>query len=121
MTCTRNITAVFEKITCSLSVSITPDGGGEISLEPEESNHEYDLNTKVTIKAIPESGFKFSHWSGTASGSDNLLTIEMDSEKYITANFIKVPWIQSSWWWILIAVIVIGSLGYFFVIRRPGP
>jgi len=43
----------------------------------------------VAITAIPNDGYRFSEWSGDASGSDNPITITMDSDKSITANFIK--------------------------------
>jgi hypothetical protein len=47
--------------------------------------------TPVTISATPNSGYYFSNWSGDASGSDNPITIIMDRDKTITANFTTAP------------------------------
>ncbi len=44
--------------------------------------------TSVELTAIPDSGYQFSHWSGDATGTTNPLTITMDSDKNITAEFI---------------------------------
>jgi len=39
------------------------------------------------IRALPNSGYQFSGWSGDASGTTNPITITMNSEKSIKANF----------------------------------
>src|SRR5690606_21760224 len=41
----------------------------------------------VTLTAIPNEGYAFSNWSGDASGSTNPLSISMNGNKNITANF----------------------------------
>lgn len=48
----------------------------------------YNQGTKVTLTAIPASGYVFSHWSGDAVGLDKSVTISMDIEKEVTATFI---------------------------------
>ncbi len=47
----------------------------------------YESGTEITITAEPED--KFTGWSGGTSGSSNVITIEMDSDKEIEANFAK--------------------------------
>jgi hypothetical protein len=47
----------------------------------------YTLGEGTTITATPGSGWTFDHWSGDASGSDNPLTVQMDSNKIIQAHF----------------------------------
>ncbi len=64
-------------------------GTGGIT-EPSPGSYMYDSGTDITVKAIPDLGYKFSHWSGDASGTDNQVTITMDRDKSITANFIEV-------------------------------
>ncbi|MDZ7778973.1 MAG: hypothetical protein U5R14_03415 [Gemmatimonadota bacterium] len=45
----------------------------------------------VTLTVMPEPGFRFSHWSGDASGDENPLDLVMDSDKAITAQFELAP------------------------------
>ena len=48
----------------------------------------YNKNTQVQLTASVNSGYDFSSWSGDCSGTDNPLTINMDSNKSCSANFI---------------------------------
>ena len=68
---------------CDLSISITTGG----TTDPEPGTYTYDSGTEVIIEAIPEIGYRFSGWSGDASGTTNPITITMDSDKSIKANF----------------------------------
>ena len=45
---------------------------------------------KNTLKAIPNSGFTFSGWSGDASGTANPIQITMNGNKSVTASFAPV-------------------------------
>jgi hypothetical protein len=42
----------------------------------------------VQLTANSASGYNFSDWSGNASGSANPITVTMDGDKSVTANFI---------------------------------
>lgn len=117
MTCTKDVTAVFIRIAYPLATDIAPGESGTIVLEPAQPDEGYSMDTEVTIAAIPDKGYRFSHWSGAVSGSENPVTIIMDSGKQLNANFTEVPLLQRIWWWIVIGVAVIGSLVYFLVIR----
>jgi len=120
MTCNKDITAVFVRITYPLAIGVSPDDSGKVVMEPPQPAEGYIPGTEITVKAIASEGYRFSNWGGAVSGSENPTTIIMDSEKQISANFIEVPWLQSSWWWIAIGVILTGFLVYFLKIRRPG-
>jgi len=61
------------------------EGQGEIS--PDEGT--FSDGSGLTITAIPESGWKFDHWGGQASGSTNPITITMDIDKTIYAYFVE--------------------------------
>jgi uncharacterized repeat protein (TIGR02543 family) len=69
------------------SLTITAGSGG--TTNPSPGTYTYDEATEVTIRAIPNSGYTFSGWSVDASGTTNPITIAMDSDKSITANFAK--------------------------------
>jgi hypothetical protein len=51
----------------------------------------YSSGTSVQLTAVPNSGYTFSSWSGDATGIINPLTIIMNSNKAITANFTVIP------------------------------
>jgi uncharacterized protein YjdB len=57
--------------------SISPSGGG------------YSAGSIVTLTAAGETGWKFDHWGGEVSGSDNPISITMDRDKTVTATFIQ--------------------------------
>ncbi len=69
--------------TYTLSVSASPSGTGSIS----PYGGEYESGAQVTLTASPASGYTFDHWSGSASGTTSTVTITMDSDKSLTANF----------------------------------
>jgi hypothetical protein len=70
----------------TLTINIEPDqNAGSVTINPDKEK--YNLNEEVTITAVPESGYNFESWSGDYTGSDNPLTITMDSNKNLTANF----------------------------------
>ncbi|MBA7691270.1 hypothetical protein ES703_99813 [subsurface metagenome] len=67
------------------TLSIVVGSGGTTNPSPRSYIH--DTGTEVTIKAIPNSGYRFSNWSGDASGTSNPITVTMDSDKSVTGNF----------------------------------
>ncbi|MEM7656741.1 MAG: T9SS type A sorting domain-containing protein, partial [Bacteroidota bacterium] len=71
--------------TYTLTTSAT---NGSVSKSPNQAN--YNAGTNVTLTATADPGFQFSNWSGDASGSTNPLTITMNSNQNITANFSPV-------------------------------
>ena len=69
-----------------LTTLVITSGGGSVSL-PCSGGCWYNEGLAVQLAAIPAMGYIFTGWSGDASGSTNPLTITMDSNKNITANF----------------------------------
>jgi uncharacterized repeat protein (TIGR02543 family) len=66
-----------------LTVSASPLGTGSIS----PSGGEYEFGEQVTLTAYPASGYTFDHWSGDASGNSTAITVTMNHDYSITANF----------------------------------
>lgn len=60
-------------------------GSGEIRANPTGSL--YAAGSEVRLHAIPSSGQVFSHWSGDGTGSNRDLTVIMDRNKSVSANF----------------------------------
>jgi uncharacterized repeat protein (TIGR02543 family) len=78
----------------TLTVTITPDGGGYvvddgdgIDCPLESCSGTYIAGTEPVFTAIPEAGYTFESWEGDVTGTDNPLTVTMDSDKDITAAF----------------------------------
>jgi len=88
----KTVTAVFE-LYHVLTVSVGPAGGGTVALEPSQSPDGYTEGTQVTVTAVAADGYRFDHWSGDLSGSDNPVTVTMTAAKEVVANFAKrFPW-----------------------------
>jgi uncharacterized repeat protein (TIGR02543 family) len=92
VTITTNIvlTANFQQLsgggtTYSLSVNVSPQGAGTVSLNPAGGS--YTAGTQVTLTATPSSGYVFSNWTGDLTGTTNPATITMNSNKTVTAVF----------------------------------
>ncbi|WP_370088027.1 Ig-like domain-containing protein [Ekhidna sp.] len=78
----KNVTATFVPI-YTLTTSV--NGEGSISINP--SGGAYKEGTVITLTAIPDSGNQFESWSVDASGTESQITVTMNSNKSVTANF----------------------------------
>lgn len=85
MDANKVITANFTLNSYSLNVTAT---NGSVAKSPNQSS--YNHGTSVQLTATPNSGYTFSSWSGDATGSTNPLTVNMTSNKNITANFTPI-------------------------------
>ena len=118
MDCSDYVTAAFVPITYTLTVTVSPDTGGEVFINFPQPDEGYLAGAEVTLMATASEGYKFSHWSGAVSGSENPMTITMDSAKELSANFAELPPQQFPWWWVVVGVVVIGLLAYLLMARR---
>jgi len=73
-----------EVVTYKLSVTVTPDGAGNVN----PASGTYDENEQITINVVASPDYVFSGWSGDWSGSNTPLALVMDSDKTLTANFV---------------------------------
>lgn len=80
ISCSTNNKQVYELITSS-----TPTEGGSVSPLPAE----FDEGTEISIRATPNEGWVFDKWQGDLNGSENPSSLIMNSDKDITALFIK--------------------------------
>jgi hypothetical protein len=87
------VTAVFASLggTKTNALTVIPNGRGQVTTTPP--GNRFPLNTNVVLQATPDAGQEFLGWTGAASGSDNPLVVTMNSNKVITANFTKRPWL----------------------------
>ncbi|MFW5907091.1 MAG: InlB B-repeat-containing protein [Candidatus Natronoplasma sp.] len=82
------LTAEFEINTYTLDISSTE--GGNVT-DPGEGTFEYDHGTEVFLQAISYEDWFFDKWSGDHEAEESEIIILMDSDKDLTANFLKEP------------------------------
>ncbi len=89
MTSNYNLTAIFTPIpTYTLIIDSTVGG----TTHPSPGTYTYENGTVVSVIAIPEEGYQFSHWllNGTTL-TDNPINITMTSNYNLTAIFTLPP------------------------------
>ena len=85
----KQITAVFSLIPPSeftLTTLSSPTDGGTVDGNDESS---YQDGTIVGLEANPAPGYLFEGWNGDADGEDPSADVVMDSDKTVTAIFVK--------------------------------
>ena len=84
----KNVTANFtSNQTYTITASANPAGGGNVTLTPNKAS--YPAGEQVEVRAVANSGYVFSNWSGSLGGSTNPATVTMNGNKTIVANFIQ--------------------------------
>src|SRR3989339_565108 len=78
----KNITANYSINTFTLSITSI---NGTVAKSPDQASYNY--GSQVQLTATPTVGYSFTNWSGDASGAVNPVTINMDGDKNITANY----------------------------------
>lgn len=88
--------ATFALAFYSLNVSVNPWSSGKVYAQgvscPEDCTESYVFGSSVSLTAVPNDGYIFSNWSGSIESSSNPLTITMDSNKTVVANFAPVTY-----------------------------
>ncbi len=67
-------------------LAVSASEGGSV----DTSGGSFNSNSSVTIKATPAVGYEFTGWSGNVTGSTNPLTLTVNGNKNITANFAEI-------------------------------
>ncbi|HPO13160.1 MAG TPA: PASTA domain-containing protein [Candidatus Hydrogenedentes bacterium] len=80
--------------TCGPTYTLTLSVNGTGDVHPEAGVHAYEQDTWVILNAIPISGSgqAFSGWTGDEVSTYPSLSVFMDSDKSITANFVPGDW-----------------------------
>ena len=82
MNTNKNVTANFSMKSFTLNINAS---NGSVTKNPNLSA--YDSSSTVQLTATPATGYHFTSWSGDPSGTTNPVTVTMDANKTITANF----------------------------------
>ena len=67
------------------TLSLTASSGG--TTNPQPGTYIYDYAERTTISTQTDSGYNFIGWSGDVLSTDKFLSVTMDSDKSIKANF----------------------------------
>ncbi|MCX6320551.1 MAG: ice-binding family protein [Bacteroidia bacterium] len=83
----RTLVANFTINTYTLTVIAV---NGSVVKDPNQATYNY--GTSVTLTATPNTGYSFSGWTGDTKGDypSNTLTVIMNANKTVTANFIAI-------------------------------
>ena len=71
----------------TLVVNISPPGAGYVTKTPNQANYAPGDMVTLTATATAKSDYRFERWSGDVSGWSNPVTIKMNDNKTVTANF----------------------------------
>jgi uncharacterized repeat protein (TIGR02543 family) len=71
----------------TLTVSVSQSGGGTVS---PSGTKKYAKNEEATVTATASNGYEFTGWSGASTATTASVTITMDDDKELTANFASV-------------------------------
>jgi uncharacterized repeat protein (TIGR02543 family) len=99
----KAVVAHFSEVTHQLTTSATGQG----TVAPAQGT--YAAGTSVTVTATPAAGWKFDFWSGDATGSTNPLTVVMNGDKAVVANFSRIEY--------RVTVIIVGDGSVSFTDR----
>jgi uncharacterized repeat protein (TIGR02543 family) len=104
----RTLVANFTAITFTLTVTAV---NGTVVKNPNQAT--YNSGSTVQLTATPSLGYTFTSWSVDASGSTNPLTVTMNANKNITANFTLTPAIGPG-------VVTLGLAGNYNMLTKTG-
>ena len=72
----------------TVGITINVEGNG--TTNPIPGRHVYKEGTPISITALPDSGCEFKGWTGDFSGTSPTLSITMDRNIAITAQFVAI-------------------------------
>jgi hypothetical protein len=67
------------------TVTVATTGDGSVTRNPDQSR--YNAGSQVQLTAVPQPGNVFASWSGAAAGSQNPITLTVNSDISLTATF----------------------------------
>ncbi len=110
MNANKNITANFtENLPNTFTLNVTAFNG---SVLKDPNLNAYNNGDIVLLTATPNSEYTFTGWSGDANGSQNPLSVTMNENKNITANFTAQNPVGP--------IVVLGSAGDFSILTKSG-
>jgi len=72
-------------VTHTITVTANPANGGAVSRNPNQTYYTFGMKTNLMV--TPATGYEFVGWSGDTTSAQNILTVTMNGDKTLTANF----------------------------------
>lgn len=81
------------------TLSVSVQTGGSVTFDPGDidcteamspCSKDFTNGTEVTLTAVPEEGYGFSHWEGDCQGGTTSTELEIDSEKDCSVYFVEI-------------------------------
>ncbi len=81
----KAVTATFDYIEYTFTVTPAPTAGGTATKTPDKTTYHY--GDVVTLQAFPNTGYTFVNWTGSSTSTSNPLNVTVNANKAYTANF----------------------------------
>ncbi|PWU10231.1 MAG: hypothetical protein C5B50_25795 [Verrucomicrobia bacterium] len=82
----------FSAASYGLTNMISPAGAGSVGVAPlPDQGGKYAPGSVVTLTATPVNGYAFTNWTGSVASTNNPVTLLMNANKTLSANFLSVP------------------------------
>jgi len=81
---------------CVLTITRDTPAGGQVQRDPAgtplagipgSEYYGYSYSQQVKLTAVPNSGYRFDHWSGDAAGTNPIVWVTLNGNKAVTAHF----------------------------------
>ncbi len=89
MNANKTVTANFSQTQTAAYTLTISASNGTVTKSPNKST--YTAGETVTLTAVPNNGYTFTGWSGGVSGTNNPVSLTMNSNKSVTASFAAAP------------------------------
>ena len=104
-------------------MDVRPNGGivevNETTPSSYPSSYEFSDGTVISLTAVPEFFYRFNNWDGDLSSNANPISILIDCNKNITANFsLNWPLVGGIICFVLAILLVIVIIIRRYVIKR---
>jgi uncharacterized repeat protein (TIGR02543 family) len=81
----KSVTAHFMQNEYTLTVTVSPAGGGTVTKNPDQATYHY--GDVVQLTALPNASWVFSGWSDDLTGTTKPASLTMNGNKSVIANF----------------------------------
>ena len=75
--------------TYTVAATADPPDGGAVARSPNYTS--YYAGTRVTIVAVPRTGYTFAGWSGVTPSASSNIIVTVENNLTLTANFQRIP------------------------------
>jgi uncharacterized repeat protein (TIGR02543 family) len=85
---TTTATTTVNVVQSGFTLTVNAGTGGSVTRSLNQTT--YAAGTNVTLTAVPQTGYRFTGWSGGATGTTNPVTVTMNANVTVTASFAPV-------------------------------